>query len=408
LNILFLTQVLPYPQDAGPKIRSYKVLRYLAQNHQIYLVSFIRSTDSKESLDHLRSYCKEVIAIPLRRSRLQDTFALGYSFFNQLPFLINRDNSARMSKALKQLAKQERFDAVHSDQLWMAPYALLTRRLAKSRGYTPRLVLDQHNAVFQVPRRMAEQPHNSLVHLFLAREARLMAHYEVQTCQNFDRVVWVTEEDRQAVRAQSSVGNFQTSVKSEEKDWVIPICIDPTMVEQVELQEGSQEILFLGGMHWPPNADGIRWFANAVFPLVKEECPGAKLVVVGKKPPEDLREIDGVTLTGYVDDPQVYWKKSRVFIVPLNAAGGMRVKILDAWGHAVPVVSTTIGAEGIHYNEGKELLIADDPSGLAKAVVSLLLDAGLARQIGSAGRAALGREYDWRKIYQAWDEVYAN
>ncbi len=85
----------------------------------------------------------------------------------------------------------------------------------------------------------------------------------------------------------------------------------------------------------------------------------------------------------------------------------MRVKNLDAWGHGIPVVSPTIGAEGIQYEEGKDLLIADDPAGLAKAVVSLLRDIGLARQIGSAGRAVLERDYDWRKIYQAWDEVYA-
>jgi glycosyltransferase involved in cell wall biosynthesis len=330
------------------------------------------------------------------------------SLVSKDPFLIARDRSIEMRNAIRHTMQDERFDVIHADQLWMAPFALLAKQEAQKHGYTPILVLDQHNAVFQVPKRMAEQEHNPILHLILLREARLMAKYEVETCQKFDRVVWVTEEDRQAVWKQVSAVRYQVSDKNEERDRVIPICIDPGLIEPVELREERQEILFLGGMHWPPNADGISWFAREVLPLVKKECPEAKLIVVGKQPPEDLRKIKGVTITGYIDDPERYWKSCRVFIVPLKAGGGMRVKILDAWGHGIPVVSTTIGAEGIRYEEGKELLIADDPAGLAKAVVSLLRDTRLARQIGSAGRAALEREYDWRKIYRAWDEIYAN
>ncbi len=414
---LFLTQVLPFPLDAGPKLRNYYVFRWLSKEYKVTLLSFIRSVDTQSAVEYLSGYCQNVVTIPMRRSRLLDGLAMLRSLVSKDPFLIARDRSTEMRNAIRHTMQDERFDVIHADQLWMAPFALLAKQEAQKQGYTPLLVLDQHNAVFQVPKRMAGEERNPILYAILHREARLMAKYEVETCQKFDRVVWVTEEDRQAVREQSSVVSRQSpkggdaarsSVKSEERNRVIPICIDPALIEPVELREDTQDILFLGGMHWPPNADGVMWFTREVFPLVKKECPEAKLVVVGKEPPKNLSKIEGVTVSGYVDDPEIYWKNSRVFIVPLKAGGGMRVKILDAWGHGIPVVSTTIGAEGICYKASKEIMIADDPAGLAKAVVSLLRDTGLARQVGSAGRAALEREYDWRKTYQAWEDVYAN
>ncbi len=289
----------------------------------------------------------------------------------------------------------------------MAPYALLAQQAAQKQGYNPRIVLDQHNAVFQVPRRMAEQARNFMLRWLLEREARVMARYEIETCRKFDRVVWVTGEDQEAVSQQASVLSFQTSLKNQKQEMVIPICIDPATVEPVELREDSQEMLFLGGMHWPPNADGVKWFAREVFPLVKAACPAAQLVVVGKQPPDELGGMEGIITTGYVDEAEPYWQRSRVFIVPLRAGGGMRVKILDAWAHGVPVVSTATGAEGIRVEDGKDLLLADSPHSFAEAVLRLLADANLAQQIGRAGRLTVEREYNWRTVYRAWDEIYA-
>ena len=161
----------------------------------------------------------------------------------------------------------------------------------------------------------------------------------------------------------------------------------------------------------PPNADGVRWFAREVWPLVVERIPEAVLTLIGKDPPADLRDganLPGRTdITGYVADPTLYLKETAVFIVPLRAGGGMRVKILDAWRWGLPVCSTAMCAEGIYYNDGEDLIIADDAAEFAAAVARVWSDPALARQLAAGGRATISRAYDWRSVYRQWDGIYS-
>jgi glycosyltransferase involved in cell wall biosynthesis len=162
-------------------------------------------------------------------------------------------------------------------------------------------------------------------------------------------------------------------------------------------------------MHWPPNADGARWFAMTILPSVLAQQPRACFLAVGKQPPNSLLKAAAgcVEAPGYVDDPQPYWNRSQAFVVPLRAGGGMRVKILEAWARGVPVVATTVGAEGITYRAGENILIADTPQAFAEGVLAILKDAALAERLAIGGRAAVEQHYDWRQIYAAWEAVYA-
>lgn len=421
---LFLTQVLPYPLDAGPKVRAYHTLEHLAARHAVTLVSFIRANDPPETLAHLEGLCEHVVTVPMPRSRRRELLALARSLLTGEPFLIARDRSAEMERIIRQLLASSHqppatsFQSVHADQLWMAPYALLAREEAEKHSVRPRLVLDQHNAVYKVPERMANSARNPVARAFLRREATLMARYEANVCGQFDHVVWVTEEDRAAVekiahrRVRGARGENQRAFCGlsdlRDKSSVVPICIDPSAIEPADKLTGKRGILFMGGMHWPPNADGAAWFAREVLPRVMARVPGARFYAVGKNPPSILRSMDGAAAApGYVDDPEEYWAGSRVFVVPLRAGGGMRVKILDAWARGLPVISTTIGAEGIAYREGEDVLIADTPEALAEAVIRVLLDDELALRLSRAGRRTVEECYDWRRVYQLWDEVCA-
>lgn len=169
-------------------------------------------------------------------------------------------------------------------------------------------------------------------------------------------------------------------------------------------------ITHLGTMFWPPNVEGVLWFAGEVLPQVLEEVPGARFVIVGKDPPREVQALEGrirnVQVTGYVTDPGPYLAETAVFIVPLRAAGGMRVKILDAWCWGVPVVSTSVGAEGIEVREGRNILIADTPRALARAVVRVLRSPALGQELRQDGRRWVEQRYDWRRVYPRWDEVY--
>lgn len=393
-QILFLSQVLPYPVDAGPKMRSYYVLRHLTQKHKVTLLTFVRDSDRPEDIAHLSELCHAVHTVPMQRNRLRDAGFLLQSLFTQSPFLIVRDHVPAMAAKIRQLASAQTFDAVHVDQLWMAQYALIAKKYASS---PPKLILDQHNAVYLIPKRLADGETNPLKQKILNRESRLLARYEIDICRRFDHVVWVTREDYQAVTRVSKNGQTPATI--------IPICADPAQVKPVEPALNHQRITFLGGLHWPPNAQGVVWFAKEVLPLVRQKMPGATLTVIGKNPPPELAG-EGVEITGYVPDLTPYLAETAVFVVPLHAGGGMRVKILDAWSWGLPVVSTTIGAEGMDVRHQDNILIADTATTFARAVLSLLNNTELARQIGQSGRQTIMQSYNWQTVYTAWDEVY--
>ena len=405
MRILFLTQILPYPLDAGPKVRAYYTLRHLAaRGHAVTLVSFVRGSDTSEAVEHLQAYCDRVITVPLQRTRWQDGVALGRSLLNGEPLLIARDHVAPMYTCIRELVDAGHFDAVHADQLWMAPYALAARATAARRFEKPRLILDQHNAVFLIPRRMAAQSRNPLTRLGYVRESARMEAFEARTCLAFDRVVTVTEEDKQHLL------HLYRNGRRPNFSGVIPICLDPGPTPEIHRITDGAEALFIGGMHWPPNADGVEWFAHQVLPLVMAQVPVVRFTAVGKNPPPSLHSdvlAGRIDAPGYADELQPFWARSSVFVVPLRAGGGMRVKILDAWARGVPVVSTTVGAEGLAYSHGDNLLLADSASDFADAVVRLLTDQALANRLARGGRITIEQRYDWRTVYAAWDAVYA-
>lgn len=411
MNILFLTQVLPYPIDAGPKVRVYYNLRYLAKKHSVTLLSFIRESDTSEAINHLKSICHRVETVPMPRSRIRDSWAMLISIITGQPFLMTRDEIPQMDRTIRKMMQEERYDAIHADQLWMAPYALKGRNQAIKFGYHPRINLDQHNAVHLIPKRMAATSNNRFLRNWLEREAKLMAQYEIKTCQKFDHVVWVTREDFTAVTSLQHLSDKEGRQPADNRllqDYsIIPICIDADGISPIHKKPGLKTMLFVGGMHWPPNSDAVSWFGKEVYPLIKAKCPDAGFTAVGKQPPEALATMGNqVFASGYVKNLDDYWASATVFVVPLRAGGGMRVKILDAWARGIPVVSTTIGAEGITYQPGKDILISDNAEGFAQAVTNILSDEDLSRELSYHGRQTLETFYDWRKIYPAWDDLY--
>lgn len=394
MNILFLSQVLPYPLDAGPKVRSYYVLRYLAQFHDITLVAFTRATDSAESVAHLASFCRVVRTVPLERSRVQDLRYLVSSFFQGRPFLIARDDLRSMDNILRAETNGRSFDCVHADQLAMAHYALRLPRLKR--------VLDQHNAVWTIIARLAETEPSVAKRLVMQREARLLRRHEAETCAQFDRIVTVTEQDRQALA-------FPTHPPRSPLE-IIPICIDPFIITPIPFGLHARDVVCVGGMFYPPNVDGMVWFAHRVLPLVWRESPETKFYIVGARPDPQLvalgKSDPRIIVTGYVENTNEYLERAAAFVVPLRAGGGMRVKILDAWARGVPMVSTTIGAEGIEIAEGENILIADTPDEFSRRVLRMIQDRAFAREVVESGYRWVKTRYAWQTVYKAWDSVY--
>ena len=397
-RVLVLTELLPYPLISGAKIRAYYVLRQLASYHQVTLLSFVRAEDRPEYVAHLSGFLEGVHTVPMQRSWPRNGRAALVSLLTGRPAIIAREEIGAMQRRMAELLAAVPFDIVHADQIPMAQYGLLAQ------GGSLKRLLDQHNATFQIVARLARNEPRRWRRLLLLREARAFVRYEVDVCQRFDHVTFVAEEDRQALLV------HMQDRALEARSTVIPICVDTDAAPPVEPVPTPFRVTHVGTMYWPPNVEGLLWFWEEVWPQVRAKAPQARLTLIGKNPPPQFQALDArpdVDVPGYVEDLTPYLAETAVFVVPLHAAGGMRVKIVDAWCWGVPIVSTTIGAEGIDVRVGENILIADTPDRFAGIVVQLLDDPALQAQLRASGRRWVEAQYDWRRVYDAWDDVYA-
>ncbi|HUG33492.1 MAG TPA: glycosyltransferase family 4 protein [Anaerolineales bacterium] len=405
MNILFLTQILPYPPDSGPRVKTWHVLKYLAQRgHTITLITYIRP-EEEPHLETVRRICHRVFTVPIKRSRLKDA---GYFIRSQLtrqPFLVERDDSAAMRTMVREVVTAAPVDAIHADQLTMAQFALPYRNGNRK----PALIFDAHNAVWTIVERLnATLPF--YYRLPLIFEAGRVKAYEARIVHEFDRTLAVAEPDARALR--EALKEEYPAVPAEEAPiTVIPIAVDTKVANRFQPRIGSFNILTMGTLYYPPNADGIRWFLVEVFPIIRRALPQAKLTIVGKSPPADFlqvaKESDGsVAVTGYVPELDPYFAEASVVVIPVRAGGGMRVRILEAFAHGMPVVTTTVGLEGIQAEPGSDVLVADSPHEFAQSTIRLLSDGKLQARLSGNGIRLAKDKYDWQVVLSQLEKVY--
>jgi glycosyltransferase involved in cell wall biosynthesis len=407
VKVLFLTQILPYPPDAGPKVKTYHVIRALVkEGHHVTLVSFVRP-EEVQYISALRDICFTVHEVPIRRSRITDIGYMVRSYLTQRPFLIERDDFHPMQKMVNKLVVENEFDFIHADQLTMVQFAIRGAKVIPHKK--PQVIFDAHNAVWSIVERMQENAPWYLKTL-LNIEMRRVKRYEGELLKNVDHVLAVTDMDRAGLEEALNISN----IKPDERVapiTVVPIAVDTKQLKPIHRMPGSKNIVTLGTLHYPPNADGIRWFFNEVFPLILERSPDATLTIIGKNPPRDFLDLasrmpECVKVTGYVHDLVPYLEKSELMVVPVRAGGGMRVRILEAFAYAMPVVTTTVGLEGIHAVPGQDVLVADTPVDFADRASELLEDVTLQAKLATNSRKLAEAKYDWQVVLSAMRPIY--
>jgi len=317
---------------------------------------------------------------------------------------VERDDLSEMRSLVQRVVNSESVDVIHADQLTMTQFAFPLNAVKK-----PALVFDAHNAVWTITERMKENaPFYLKPPLWL--ETKRIKHFEGMIVSDFHATLAVTEPDRrsllEAVYAYDGKGESNFRPIS-----VIPIAVDTHLIQPVPRKVDSLNILTMGTLYYPPNADGIRWFAQEVFPLVRQKMHKATLTIVGKNPPKDfVRMADdpesGITVTGFVEELDPYFAKSALIVIPVRAGGGMRVRILEAFARAMPVITTTVGLEGIQAQPGQDVLVEDNPGEFAQCVIELLQNKELQGKLSRNGRQLVEQKYDWQVVLEDLDQTY--
>ena len=348
-----------------------------------------RTAEEAAAAEELRCFCEAVYTVPLSRSRRQDLWHLARSFASRQPLLVARDASPVLARLLERLHRERRFDVVHAWPITMAPYALALPGL--------RRVVDCDNVMTSLAARSAQALPWWLGPL--ARlEARRLSRYEPHVVCRANRALVVSEVDRHLLERLGA---------PRERLAVVPIGVDTEALAVRKEQSGSPAVLHLGGLNYPPNLEGLRWLLRRIFPRIVGQLPDCRLYVVGRDPPRDVVEAAAceprISVVGYAREVEPYLATASLLAVPLRSGSGMRVKILQAFARGLPVVTTTLGYEGIEATPGEHMLVADDPADFAAAVVRLASDEVLAQRLNGNARRLVKAKYDWRCVGQALD-----
>lgn len=366
MRILWVKTELLHPVDKGGKIRTYQMLRSLSRKHTVSYLCLDDGDRAPDAEAKAMEYCSEVEAVPFSppgKGTVAFFGALLLNLFSRLPYAVARYRSKALARRV----------AVRSATSDLVICDFLAPALNVATGGCP-AVLFQHNVEAIIWERHASVPQNSLRRFYMSLQASRMKRFEASECRRFDHVVAVSEAD--ATEMATRYGATRVSFVGTGVDTEFFMRSAPIDLQARSMQ--AHEMVFVGSMDWMPNEEGIRWFVAEVFGRVRSNVPDAMLTIVGRSPSRQLEELaertKGVRVVGTVPDVRPYLERAAMSIVPLRIGGGTRIKIYESMSMGTPVVSTTIGAEGLPVIPGVHLEIADTPEAMASAITDLFTD----------------------------------
>jgi glycosyltransferase involved in cell wall biosynthesis len=417
LNILWIKSGPLYPLDTGGKIRTHSMLTEICKDHQVTFLAFKDDEHPLHADEEQASYAMRKSWIPWREAVtgspkffLQLLFNF---FFSPLPYALAKYQSSAMSAQIAELDASGDFDLIICDFLSPAP----NFRPIHSQLRTP-TILFQHNIESQIWKRLATSKSNIISQAYFILQYRRMFRWERRLSRRFNGVITVSPDDaefcREYYRLDNVLGAVPTGVNtdffrptsSRENGITVhqptPLPLHSSLTSQPTAYSPQPRIAFLGSMDWMPNIECVQYFTTHVLPLIHEIQPDVLFYVIGRNPTPSIRELaknhSSVELTGTVDDIRPHLQSCDLMVVPLHAGGGTRIKIFEAMAMGIPVVSTTIGAEGLPVTHGEDILIANSDQALANACLQLLDDPELTQKITTAARKKVEQDHSWHAV----------
>lgn len=315
------------------------------------------------------------------------------SIVRRRSYNIERFYSKTFERKIVACLKDSDYDVIQLESIYVAPYV----RAIRSATRAP-IVCRSHNIEYEIWRGLQQSSRNPLRKLYLGHLARGLERYERNCANAFDGIAAITDADAATLRRLGGVKPIET----------IPFGLNLGDIESRRRPKGPT-VFHLGSMDWLPNQEGIQWFLDAVWPQVRRRHPDAELHLAGRAMPDWISTLDtdGLHVAGEVDNAYDFMASKAVMIVPLQSGGGMRIKIVEGLALAKPIVSTTLGACGIDYTDGKNIMIADDASSFARKIGQLLADDKLSAALASNAKRLAFERYDNGEICKKLAAFYA-
>lgn len=390
MKILWVNPNFLHPTTKGGQIRTLEIVKRLHRRHEIHYAAF-EDPASAEGIGRAGEYATR--AYPFRHhvpARTSPRFAMQVAggLFSSLPLAVSRWVSPELRRFVGEQLRTGGFDRAVCDFLAPAPHF----------DDLSRTVLFQHNVETMIWRRHAETAAGLARRAYFGLQARRMFDFEKRTCQSAGSIIAVSAKDSETMRSLFGARNVHDTPTGVDTEYFAPQPAPP-----------AADIVFVGSMDWMPNIDGVSWFCSDILPLLRKRYPDCSLAVAGRAPTAGIRALGEadprIHITGTVPEIRPWLWGSKISVVPLRVGGGTRLKIYEAMAAGVPVVSTTIGAEGLDYTDGEDILIADTPDAFSDACARLLADTALAARISANARHLVASRFSWDRVVTGFEEL---
>lgn len=391
MKILMLTPYLPYPLLSGGQIRTYNLLKNLSRKHEITLFSLIKEEKEKQYIQKIRPFCRKV-AVFTRPKSPWATRNILLAGFTPYPFVVTRNLPIGAKAIIAKELKETKFDLIHAETFYMMPNIpktdipiLLVEQTIEYLGYQ------------SYAQKTKWWPLKPLLYLDVAK----IFLWERYFWEKASRLVTMSEEDKRFI---------QRVVKKPPQIDVVANGVDVEFFDKTKKHLPKlPTVLFIGTFKWLPNVDAVKFLVKEIWPLIVAKLPKVKLRIVGFSPTPEIIAFGKdprIEVLGNVQDIRDAYGQSHVLLAPIRSGKGTRYKILEAMATGTPVVSTTLGVEGLDISPGKEALVANDKEKLADLTIRLLKDASLQRRMAASGRDLVKKRYNWQSISQELDRIY--
>ena len=369
MNILVITAYPPVLHMHGGGVRMFHNIRILAEKHSVRVISFIENDQEGELLRSLEDICDSVTAV----KRVPD---FRPHWFSLLPFLVREFSAPEMYRAVESAFRKTKVNVLQCEYLQMAHF------------YRKEVfnVLTMHEAVSANAWEAFLSESDPLQKLRLFYRWMAILRYEVLMCRRFDRVVTMTEDDAAYLRSYSPGANIRA----------IPIGIDPVeFAPRPEDPARPIDVLFVGNFRHQPNVEAAEFLVERIAPHFRD----VRFMISGSHAPHHMRNVENVCFSGYVTDTRIlYHRPNTIVVAPLFSGTGQRVKLLEAFAMACPVLTTSIGAKGFPVRNGIDALIADTEADVVAGLRQLIASVQLRGRLAANGREMIEQKFSWNRI----------
>lgn len=381
MRILHLMPYSPVPPTFGGALRVYHLLRLLARNHDITLLTFGDAESKKELESCFGNQVKEIHFLEKPWTRKYKRIGQLYSLLGKHSFFYMMARHPEMQNKLNHLFDKNQYDIALTEFSHTASYEMNTDAVK---------IMDAHNVEYEIFRRMWLNAGSSLRKVYYKSEFKKFYHEEIAAIQRHNSILVTSVNDK----------NILDREVPEVPKYVIPNGVDAEYFTPTDEKREPNSLVFTGAMSYVPNYDGLVYFLDTIFPIIQKTIPDIKIYIVGNNPPKNLlsRASDNIVITGFVDDVRPYINRSSVYVVPLRMGSGTRLKVLEAMSMRIPIVTTSMGCEGINVVDNESVLIANEPESFAESVIKLLNNKNLRQTLTENGFELMKSKYEWSVI----------